>query len=1323
MEQDNLIEEGFSLLSGDSENKLSKLADIIANKILSGDENNVYYFTLPIWDYEINKWQPSTIGRFWNGKSWEDEVGKGGAYQKYDTFFSKAKKDFSFIEFFTKDVAELPSLFTINYRGNRFSLEENTLNLEDMPDTSDVSDKKSLFVEAAMPLMDKKNPDRNSTLGKLYDFLCKYKNDYKDIAYIYLFPSLLFRGKEDKRLISSGGVILVCRDIIDSTKLKHIAILSNLCYRELGGKNWAKKSQSEAIKSAKAAIMSRNMSHNIGSHVMAYLKQHLSSVTNIIQDNILSNLITAKDLDDYNSIYRGANLSTISEENELFLRLILRIINEVYISDEVVESFINKVYCNKSASIPEIAKEIKVNETVLTEIIKKNSDYFELNKNGDQDVSVSLKPSSDKTNLNDLKLKIKEHIREELIKKRTNEKTNDKESATYLVKKLTRFTKTGDDVALPFLVGMGDFLSYLQERQDFIATIATDYIPYFSPINFKDFIYDELNPDKRFERHKDRRNLQPDNILLGNIARSEGLGRTIQTTSKRSGQLSDIILNFCSKKFTMPDGKEKDFDDCIEIWNSNGNIFNGEPVVNSSNVTIAGRGNALKALEAMRKWEVSLPGGVIGRQAIFSIVENIIRNTAKHGNWRNQGKLELTFDFYDKDLFEKDFIKKFVQLKQEEAPLLKKLLEYQKKEKDGIGFNDSERAEYNQIKKDYTTIRDKLEPWNKDAAAIETSHHWYGRDKHNSLLEILYLFYSKSFDADDLYFVTITDNVNISESAVNKLREALIDPYIDDDSKMKEGNKGIKEIRISAAWLRGAKNEDEYYNSGDLIEEPQTGLKAPLVYVRQHKGCLQYIICLQKPRKVAVITREPLSKAAINALKERRWRYYSPEDYIKERNKSYRFTLCEDRDLYNMIRPFSSSRVHVLDRDDYWEKIKAEISEEDSKNLERHLYESLVSDKATIWIDDDKAKGVMPSKINEDKDYAVKVETDNTYYQVKDVDVRVIDGCHSHVDYTYRKHHDTLEQFTSFMEINPNGCQFVESITGDTSTDRLVRNEKYDFRWYYSHLNAMRKKVAIFDERLFSRIYGLEEADFTKGNSSDLEELKKKYCEQNPIFVGLINDCKTVDDLYKTIKDQELDVIKENRSDVYTKDYISLTYFQKGICFYTLIKDTIEDSLKKTTFGVFGLYFDRNDCSMPKHKDNYTCCCERVATITWTGQTINVDFDASSKKHIENQFDFISIHQGLLDKLYEAFDIKYSKEKKIQLTTTLLEKFGNNSYDKHEWESGFVPGLIVHSGRSKPAESDMPQMLPFIQYASIEHAVLDCKYSLIDLLENARYEQ
>lgn len=957
-------------------------------------------------------------------------------------------------------------------------------------------------------------------------------------SYVALIPPAFeIPQNNGKKQITAGGVALFTNNYLSLSPLLFDCLQNWVSIHTT--KQLVDYSRNEAIKSAKAAIMSRNMSHNLGSHVMSYLKQHLSSVTNIINDNVLAEMIT-------------------------------------------------------SAS------------------------------------DTTLIPS---------------------------------------------------DKPLPFLVGMGHFLSYLQERQDFIATIATDYIPYFSTVNFKDFVYDELNPDKRFERHKDRKNLQPDNIMLGNIARSEGLGRKIQTTSRRTGLLSDIVLNF---------------------RDAEGHIFDGEPVVNSSNGIISGRNDASKALEAMRKLEVSLPGGVIGRQAIFSIVENIIRNAAKHGNWRRQGKLELTFDFVDKDAIE------------EYGQLIRRKIELEGLKREGT-LTESEQSEYD-------SIINELEKKNSDAAPIETpSYLWPWRKKHLSLMEVLWLFYSQSLDADELYFVSITDNIVISDSAVNKLREAILEPYIDNDSKMKEANKGIKEIRISAAWLRGAKNEEEYFTDPTDDKNPQTEKKAPLVYVRQHNGCLQYIFCLQKPRNVAVVTQDPLSTTAIKALKEVNWRYYSPEEYMKERNKSYVFTICENQDVFNIIRPFSSSRVYIPDSKNLWNSIKNGLSESDSKVYEKELYQSLVKEKSTIWIDDDKAKGGMTTYIREDADYAT--QEDAGYYKVNDVDVCVIDGCQSHVDYIYRKHHDTLEQFTTFMGVNPNGCQFVESITGDTSTDRLVRNEKYDFRWYYSHLHAMQKKVAIFDERLFSRIYGLEEADFTKGSVEDLDELKTRYCEIKPLSRRRINDCKTFDDLKRIVSDMNLPSIEVSRSDVYTKDYIALTYFQKGVCFYTLIKDSAEDSSTKT-FGVYGLYYEGVNSLMPQCDEKYSCRCERIATLSWQNQTLKVEFEKSSKKQTENQFDFISIHQGLLDKLYEAFDIKSNQEEKIQFTTTLCRRFSKISSDNsRDWKSGFIPGLVIHSGRSKPAENDMPQMLPFIQYASIEHAVLDCKYSLVDLLENARYER
>ena len=75
----------------------------------------------------------------------------------------------------------------------------------------------------------------------------------------------------------------------------------------------------------------------------------------------------------------------------------------------------------------------------------------------------------------------------------------------------------------------------------------------------------------------------------------------------------------------------------------------------------------------------------------------------------------------------------------------------------------------------------------------------------------------------------------------------------------------------------------------------------------------------------------------------------------------------------------------------------------------------------------------------------------------------------------------------------------------------------------------------------------------------------------------------------------------------------------------------------------------------------------------------------------------------------------YKEFKRISQDDNDIIVYGND-------KKFFLPGMCIHSGRSKPSTIDMPQELPFIQYASIEHAILDCKYSLVELLDFARYE-
>ena len=905
-----------------------------------------------------------------------------------------------------------------------------------------------------------------------------------------------------------------------------------------------------------------------------------------------------------------------------------------------------------------------------------------------------------------------------------------KENQDTSVKFIKEMSTEEGSLALPFLVGLGNFISYLQERQDFIATIATDYIPYYSTVNFKDFVYDEINPDKRYLRHKDRKNLQPDNILLGNIARSEGLGRTISPTEKENGKLSDIVIKFRK--------------------------FDGNPVANESNVVLSGRQDAYDDLEFMRQIDVSLPGGMVGRQAIFSMLENIIRNAAKHGNWRIQGKLELTLDFIDKDAV------------REYGELIERKFE--------LEINESKLTD--DQKNEYDSITKKLEERDKDAAQIEDfdSDPLGGRDTHKSLMRVLWQFYSKSLDADDLYFVTITDNINISEPAIYKLREALTEGYIDSESRMIESNKGIKEIRISAAWLRGAKNEDEYYNEvpkNDTIA--QTEKKAPLLYIRQHNRNLQYIFCLLIPKRVAVVSDSfdkaiKLNDKAKKRLAKLYWKVFTPSEYIEENNKSYNFVLCDGEGCYNMIRPYSSSRIvqtsKIIDinRDELLKSIHDGITQKECHRIESCLYQyfsNCETGKDFICVDDKKAYAryvnkptttqykwvketgkFLRSQGNEQKE--IDIDDNNLFDGLalipehdycKNGNVIITDGG-GFGKYVYRTHHDMNDEFRRFMgELRNNfiGCQFVESVTGNSSTDRLVRNDSFDDKWFYSHLRATKQQVAIFDERLFAKLYGLEEVDFTRANaaSGTLDEMKKEYAVKfGANFAKEINKCESIDELNKLVSSNNALKRKLYESEADAKSRNVSVYYQKGIYVYTFVRNP----QNKNTYGMYGLQLfpDRTDI-LDGIENAYHAKTVKLVDLSWEDSSLKITPELSTK-YPAKCFDYISIHQGLLDKLYEAFGIKDNENAKVELTRKLylFLKSGNQNIMNVSQNTGvstqkeahlFMPGMMVHSGRSKPNKKDMPQLLPFIQYAAIEHAALDCKYSLVELLDNARYEK
>lgn len=901
-----------------------------------------------------------------------------------------------------------------------------------------------------------------------------------------------------------------------------------------------------AIASAKAAIMSRNMSHNLGSHVMAYLKQHLSSVQDMVKDNVLASLFSP--------------------------------------------------------------------EVILT-IDGLNAWY----------------------------------------------------------KKFEQSSKDQQEIALPFLVGLGKFISYLQERQDFIATIATDYVPYFSSVNFKDFIYDELNPDLRYQRHKDRIGLQPDNILLGNIARSEGLAR--KTNPTKGKDMADIVIKY--------------------------QCFDGQPVFEKDGktpiATVEDVDKKIKALDNMRKFMIQLPGGVVGRQAIFSIVENVIRNAAKHGkfNEATDKKLCLTFDRYYLD-------------------------DYQN----------------GRIKNDFVPKGE------------ERFYDFFKR------------YYAGASDIDNLCVVTLTDNTSFEKAGAKKeeckrldaIRGALIEAYIDKTSvQMLQTNKGIKEMRISAAWMRGIEDDvkinplyitEDFDNSKDPEDhwihvnpdeedrkQEKNGVpfvykywknhqwvgKAPVLMVRacanneNEDYHLQYVFCLPKPHDLAIVLSDKeyqtLSDSkTLDGIKgwfsRNAWDIFSEEGYIEAKNKSYEFIILSsqiDDDRCNEMKRLSPLRV-------FKEEQVKDIIKFDNGLLSTHfkdfkktllqLYKNLCHfdpQNDIIIISDEKAG----KNIGEEKPANVLIRDGETSGK-----------------YLYRTHNETENLFSDYITKADPATVFVEGITGNNSTDRLVRNDKIDDFWLYKHLHAMKTSVGIFDERIFAKIYKKDESDIRLAEEyAQLEKEIPSLEERKQYLKDKAKDDSDLRRIIRSIRNEQ----DYKRFTTVLGDYMSIAYERKGVSIFNLIK-------RQNGLDIYG-YGD-----IINENGKLFGSIVKVGGIYMKNGRITI----SNPNHLK--FDYLSIHQGLLDKVYEQFDIRHNAKKKHNFTKDFYKAFctsqdiityrdeaivGKNG---NPAEVYFLPQLRIHSGRSKPSFADMPQQQPFIQYAAIENAVMDCKYSLIELLDFARYE-
>ncbi len=724
-----------------------------------------------------------------------------------------------------------------------------------------------------------------------------------------------------------------------------------------------------------------------------------------------------------------------------------------------------------------------------------------------------------------------------------------------------------DSMEAPFLLGLGRFINYIQERQDFIATIATDYIPYYSTINCKDFIYDELNYDYKIERHKEKNKYKVENILLDRIAYSEGFDR------------EKIAINF--RKFNGLDKNHQD-------------------------------------LESLREINFDLPGGIIGRQAIFSIIENIIRNTAKHGK-RNKSSLTFTIDITE------------------------------------------------------PTISSNSNFWE----------------------------------------FTVTDNNENGIEALPKLLHALNEPFVDEmTARLIESNKGIKEMRISASWLRNESVTNKIDSSlNDLpilsIQLVNSDDDKKIIFdSRKHevkdifsqklssielfdrlrlssdiKANIRYTFYIRKAQKLAIITEQKFEDFIRNEdgniipiEENNEWEIFTVNQYKKGKNKNFQLILVDKelkKEEKDHIRKLTSTRclydidltelgqnIKKFEKDSLKKDIKFYKKEYKNRTFSYYLYKWVNKEYKRRFNGSELPKiAIVEKDINKIK-YKDSI-SDKEYFREENISVYSSESEISNEKIIFRTHNDVANEFLDFKKhSNYNKFLFIEGISGNNSTDRLIRSEYLNNWWWLKMIESSLTSVLIFDERISSRLNN-------SSNISDAKYLNREIYDKKNIHI--FNIVKSEDEERFYIVDIADEVIGEI---TYERLYLNLTI--------NLLNH--KDNCK--------IYFDRIG-NFKKHDFVviHQGLLDKICNTYWNTEVESgYEEEAKESGGLDNPRKIYE--KDIYDEIRNAFSVYYE--------------------------------YIVHSGRSRP--ENIPDGALFVQYSSIEYALFDCKHSLTELLYSARHE-
>ena len=190
-----------------------------------------------------------------------------------------------------------------------------------------------------------------------------------------------------------------------------------------------------------------------------------------------------------------------------------------------------------------------------------------------------------------------------------------------------------------------ELYKYIQHRMDYIAQVCTEFTTWTSPMMF----VGDLMKTFFAQRH-----------LLEYIARSEGLhayhfqdcNMDLKTRREQSATIKLFVRRITAEHYPT----SKDNRVLIAKTVRNGQSTYAEhllPINKQDHITGENKYSFIdyesdKEIQFEKDIALAIPGGVVGRHAFYTILENIIRNAAKHG-WSNYVKNKSSFCIDEKD--------------------------------------------------------------------------------------------------------------------------------------------------------------------------------------------------------------------------------------------------------------------------------------------------------------------------------------------------------------------------------------------------------------------------------------------------------------------------------------------------------------------------------------------------------------------------------------------------------------------------------------------------------------------------------------------------